>query len=89
MHMPRQSSTSLRPFVFFVLVDLVTWSRPWPGCVAIFVAHAGLVAVLPLSLSATPKQQCARDLNQLATWPLVRRNPSYAVCPARPVSRSG
>jgi hypothetical protein len=35
------------------------------------VADAGLVAVLPLSLSGTPKQQCARDLNQLATWPLV------------------
>jgi hypothetical protein len=54
-----------------------------------FVAHAGLVAVLPLSLSATPKQQCARDLNQLATWLLVRGNTSYAVCPAHPVSRSG
>ena len=36
-----------------------------------FVADTGLVAALPPSLSATPNQQCARELNQLATWPLV------------------
>jgi hypothetical protein len=40
-----------------------------PECCS--VAHTGLIAALPLSLSGTPKQQCARDLNQLATWPLV------------------
>jgi len=53
------------------------------------VTDTGLVAALALWLSATPNQQCAREPNQLAAWPLVGENTSYAVCPARPVIRSG
>ena len=65
---------------FFDPVDPSTESLLWPGCVGFcIVADTGLVAALPLCLSAGPKQKSLTVADRAATRLLVRGRRSIAL----------